>query len=87
MDSTELYRVLLGLTKPWTVERVDLDMARQQVEVYAGHEAGARFACPEFGQELAVYDHLAERVWRHLDSCQFLTYLHVRPPRVSCSCT
>jgi transposase len=33
---------------------------------------------------LGVYDHLAERVWRHLDSCQFLTYLHARPPRVSC---
>ena len=22
--------------------------------------------------------------WRHLDSCQFLTYLHARPPRVDC---
>ena len=33
---------------------------------------------------LGVYDHLAERVWRHLDSCQFLTYLHARAPRVSC---
>ncbi|MGE5622774.1 MAG: ISL3 family transposase [Bacillota bacterium] len=27
---------------------------------------------------------LAERVWRHLDSCQFLTYLHASPPRISC---
>lgn len=27
---------------------------------------------------------MAERTWRHLDSCQFLTYLHARPPRVSC---
>jgi transposase len=24
------------------------------------------------------------RVWRHLDSCQFLTYLHASPPRISC---
>lgn len=84
MDSVELYRQLLGLTAPWTVERVDLDVARQQVEVHVGHLRGQRFACPECGRELAVYDHLAERVWRHLDSCQFLTYLHARPPRVSC---
>jgi transposase len=49
-----------------------------------GHATGQRFACPECGRELSVYDHLAERVWRHLDSCQFLTYLHARPPRVSC---
>ncbi len=84
MDSVELYRQLLGLTAPWTVERVKLDMAKQHVEVYVGHPAGQRFACPECGRELGVYDHQAERVWRHLDSCQFLTYLHARPPRVSC---
>jgi transposase len=84
MDSVELYRQLLGLTAPWTVERVELDVARQQVEVQVGHPAGQKFACPECGRELSVYDHQAERVWRHLDSCQFLTYLHARPPRVSC---
>jgi transposase len=33
---------------------------------------------------LAVYDHAEERVWRHLDSCQFMTYLHARAPRVNC---
>ena len=84
MDSVELYRQLLGLTPPWTVERVELDVARQHVEVYVGHPAGQRFGCPECGRELGAYDHLAERVWRHLDSCQFLTYLHARAPRVSC---
>lgn len=84
MDSVELYRQLLGLTAPWTVERVELDMAKQHVEVHVGHPAGQRFACPECGRELGVYDHQAERAWRHLDSCQFFTYLHARPPRVSC---
>ncbi len=84
MDSIELYRQLLGLGAPWTVERVELDMAKQHVEVHVGHAPGQRFACPQCGRELAAYDHLAERVWRHLDSCQFLTYLHARPPRVSC---
>lgn len=84
MESAELYRQLLGLVAPWTVERVELDVARQHVEVFVGHPAGQRFACPECGRELGVYDRQAERVWRHLDSCQFLTYLHARPPRVSC---
>jgi len=85
MESVELYRQLLGLGAPWTVERVELDVGKGHVEVYVGHAPGQRFACPECGQELAVYDHLDERVWRHLDSMQFLTYLHARPPRVSCS--
>lgn len=84
MESKELYRHLLGLVEPWTVERVELDMAKMHVEVYAAHAPGTRLACPECSKELGVYDHLAERVWRHLDSCQFLTFLHARPPRVSC---
>ncbi len=86
MESVELYRQLLGLSVPWTVERVGLDMAKGRVEVYVGHLPGQRFSCPECSQELAVYDHLPERSWRHLDSMQFLTYLHARAPRVSCPC-
>lgn len=85
MESVELYRQLLGLRAPWTVERVELDLERQRVEVHVGHAPGQRFACPDCGQELAVYDHLGERSWRHLDSMQFLTYLHAHPPRVSCA--
>jgi len=83
MESEELYRHLLGINEPWTVERVDLDMTQGRVDVYVGHAKGVRFACPECGQEHPVYDHSAERIWRHLDSCQFMTYLHASPPRVS----
>ena len=84
MESKELYQCLLGLSSPWTVESVELDMAKQRVDVQVGHPAATRFACPDCGRELAVYDHQAERVWRHLDSCQFMTYLHAKPPRVEC---
>jgi transposase len=84
MDSTQLYGHLLGLSEPWTVERVELDVAKMHVQVHVSHAPGTRFACPQCGQALGVHDHLAERVWRHLDSCQFLTYLHARAPRVAC---
>ena len=40
MESKELYRHLLGITEPWTVDRVDLDMTRGQVDVYVGHAKG-----------------------------------------------
>lgn len=85
MESKELYRHLLGINEPWTVDRVDLDLTQGRFDVYVGHGKGVRFACPECGQEHPVYDHSVERVWRHLDSCQFITYLHASPPRVSCS--
>ncbi|MBI3728337.1 MAG: transposase family protein, partial [Burkholderiales bacterium] len=76
MESKDLYRHLLGLNEPWMVERVELDMAKQHVDVFVEHAKGYRFVCPKCAQECAVYDHLAVRTWRHLDSCQFLTYLH-----------
>jgi transposase len=84
MDSTELYRQLLGVTSPWTVERVEMSVHDVRVDVYLTHTEGAHFACPECGVDHGVYDHADERQWRHLDSCQFRTLLHARPPRVKC---
>lgn len=84
MRDVELYRHLLGLEPPWEVSRVDLSVAEGRVDVWADHPKRTRWACPECARELSTYDHAEERAWRHLDSCQFLTYLHARPPRVEC---
>jgi transposase len=84
MQDTDLYRHLLGLEAPWTVARVALSVKDQRVDVWAEHTQGTSWPCPECGAALAVYDHAPERTWRHLDSCQFMTYLRARPPRVNC---
>jgi len=84
MRDTELYRHLLGLVAPWEVSRVELSVADGRVDVWVEHPRRTRFGCPECAAELTVYDHSEERAWRHLDSCQFLTYLHACPPRVDC---
>jgi hypothetical protein len=59
---TELYQHLLGITAPWTVERVALDVPGGGVDVWARHDKKARFACPECGNEFGLYDHDEERV-------------------------
>lgn len=84
MRDTELYRHLLGLAAPWEVSRVELSVEEGRVDVWAEHRKRTRFGCPDCDRELPVYDHSEERAWRHLDSCQFLTYLHACPPRVRC---
>lgn len=84
MRDTELYRHLLGLLEPWTVERVELKIQERRVEVWAGHPTGVGFRCPECDYQGTARDHAQERVWRHLDSCQFQTYLHARIPRIAC---
>ena len=85
MQDTALYQYLLGLQSPWTVSRVNLDVKGQQVDVWAEHPADAAWACPHCAKTLPLYDHAEERAWRHLDSCQFQTYLHARIPRVACA--
>jgi len=84
MQDTGLYEYLLGITAPWTVSRVTLDVQGQRVDVWAEHAGGVRWACPECAQGLSLYDHVEERTWRHLDSCSYRTYLHARIPRVAC---
>jgi len=84
MEDTELYREILGLKAPWSVTRVGLDMQEKQVNVWAGHEEGTRWPCPDCKALLATYDHVEERTWRHLDTCQLMTLLHARTPRVEC---
>ena len=84
MRDTELYRHLMGIVSPWTVGRVDLDVTKRRVDVFAEHSRQSRWPCPECETLCPLHDHDEERIWRHLDSCHFQTFLHARVPRVSC---
>jgi transposase len=84
MEDRELYRQILGITAPWSVSRVELDVAQGRVDIWVEHEPGVRWRCPHCERELGVRDHAEERVWRHLDTCQLQTLLHARIPRVGC---
>jgi transposase len=85
MKEHQVFATLLGLTRPWSVERVDIVPATPRVDIWLVHESRIRFACPTCGQHCAVYDHAPERVFRHLDTCGYQTFLHVRLPRVQCA--
>jgi len=85
MQDVELYRYLLGVQAPWKIEKVKLDVAKQRVDIWVIHEERLEWPCPECGTLGSLYDHAPERSWRHLDSCQFMSFLHARPPRVDCS--
>lgn len=84
MRDIELYRQLLGLDTPWTVDRVELNVKQQRVDVWAKHDKVKAWPCPECGKGGGLHDHDEERTWRHLDSCSFQTHLHARVPRVRC---
>jgi len=86
MNDKSLYQKLLGLTSPWEVVSVTLDLEKEAVRVEVGlEEKTKRLPCPECQQPCPTYDHREERTWRHLDSCGFQTWLVARAPRVDCS--
>jgi transposase len=84
MRDVELYRQILGLPAPWTVTRVDLNVQVEQVDVWVEWTGTPTWTCPECRAVVPLYDHGDERTWRHLDTCQFMTVLHARPPRIHC---
>ena len=82
MRDIELYRAILGLPAPWTVLSVNLDVKGQQVTVQV-HAGDGPFACPECQAEAPGYDRKPRR-WRHLDTCQFTTWIEAEVPRIEC---
>jgi transposase len=84
MRDIDLFRKLLGLERPWSVEAVNVDPEAESIKVVLGHRRKARFPCPECGVALPLYDHIPPRRWRHLDHGGWLTWLEARLPRVSC---
>ena len=67
---TTLYEKLLGIERPWRVRDVRLALEQGDVEVGVEFEADT-LVCPACGAACPGYDR-RPRVWRHLDTMQYL---------------
>lgn len=82
MNDTKLYEQILGLQSPWSVQSVTLKAAEGIIEVEVTYTETA-WGCPECGQRMSIHGKERRR-WRHLDSCQFKTFVVADVPRVKC---
>jgi transposase len=85
MELVPFYQMMIKPPFPWKIRRVEVHPEIRRVDVWLEHGSGVFFACPECAEALPVYDHTPERSWRHLDTCDYETWLHAELPRVSCS--
>lgn len=84
MKDADLLAKVLGIVPPWRVSSVELKTDEARIDIFLEHDKGVRWECPKCGRLSGVRDHTAERTWRHLDMCQFQTFLHARIPRIEC---
>lgn len=82
MNDKELYAGVLGLEPPWQVVDVELDTGGQEVRVKIENPQ-KRLPCAVCGTECPRHD-TQHRRWRHLDTCQFQTFLEASVPRIRC---
>ena len=76
MTSFELYAQILRVEEPWKVTKVEIIPEDEKVFVHLGYDSmTAKFCCPECSATAVLYNHRDERQWRHMDTCQFETYL------------
>ena len=82
MQDHKLYEQLLGLVEPWYVQEVKLNIPEREVEVTVACRQ-EHWGCPECQERMHVHQ-WEERRWRHLDTCQFKTFLRAKLPVVRC---
>ena len=82
MDEVKLYEKILSLSKPWLVDSIELNETDNSVHVCVSCD-GDSVSCPVCQKSCPRYDRRS-RTWRHLDTCQYKTFVHCNAPRVSC---
>ena len=84
MQDTDLFQLALGLMPPWLVDNCRFDTKKKRLDIYIDFSRGGEFPCPECGRmNCKAYD-TEDKVWRHLNFFEHVTYLHARTPRVQC---
>ena len=84
ISQEELFRIALGLEKPWYIKTIDFKVEEKQLDLHIDFESGSKFPCPSCGRSGCHVHDTIERTWRHLNFFQFKTYLHCRVPRTEC---
>jgi len=83
-DVCEHYGRLLKLPAPWKVTEVGEDLDRERVMVRVQWPKRETTPCPACGRPSPVYDHMAERTWRHQGVMQYTLDLRCAVPRCQC---
>lgn len=84
MEIKEFYAQSLNVVDPWRVVEVAILEEKGAVEVRVECREKVFWVDPDTGERATIHD-WRERRWRHLDTCEFETWLVAEAPRVKLS--
>jgi hypothetical protein len=62
MQDIELYKRILGISSPWMVREVRLELKQRAVTVVVGYDSSIPVVCPMCGGQASIPDPLSLRV-------------------------
>lgn len=80
MFTHQFFDILLNLNNNWQVYDVDADYKKEDVIIKIKY-IGNQVECPKTYGLYKIYDYAPERIWRHLDTMQYKTYISCSLPR------
>ena len=80
----QIFGQALNLQKPWVITQIEFKKEEKRLDIWIDFERGAKYPCPECGQEDCNIHDTINKEWRHLDFFQYKAYIHCRVPRVKC---
>lgn len=81
-NSTEIFKIALGLSHPWEVSSVNFEVVDQhrELHIYLSFIRGSKFK-GEDDNEYTAHD-TVERKWQHLNFFEHRCYIHAKVPRI-----
>jgi transposase len=84
VTESALFAAALGIGEPVYIKEIAFDQANGELHIHMDFRKGAKFSCPECGQEGLFVRDTVEKTWRHLNFFQYKCFIHLRTPRVEC---
>ncbi|GMO28468.1 MAG: hypothetical protein Ta2B_09200 [Termitinemataceae bacterium] len=80
----EFYEKVLGLIGDWHVTFVEQDDEHKEMHIHVEYKNQYGYHhCPICGYPSKLHDHRVRQI-RHLDTCEYKTFINVHLPRVEC---
>lgn len=77
----EIFLKALGLSEPWYIKETKLDQEKNEFDVFIDFKKGATFYDEKTKKEYKAFA-TVEKTWKHLFMWQYVTYIHVRVPKI-----